>query len=464
MADIEALREKASEIGQRLKKAAASKQKIFVAGRPDADGLATVAIICKGILSNGGIFNARFMSHLSRDMLDDLANQSYDHYIFCELAGGNEREVSELMSNKAIFIGHHNPQGESDSYLSLNANSFGFDGSKEVSGAGLAYLVSREMLPHPDSAAWLSVIGALGDRQDLGTKRSLIGLNELFLQDAVHASQIEVSEELLLFGRDVKALHEAVSYTTDPFIQGLTGNKDVCLSVLTSSKLELKKSSRWRVASDLSDEERDKLLLTLASYLQVTGDSVSSMIGTVYLLKREDEHSFLKDGRDFASMLDATGRMGKPSLGITICLGDRGRALTEAERLLVEYKGQILRSLKVILSDEERLTFSDSFAFVGSEGLLSEDMIGALANTLMVVPKVREKIIVVRVATSDGKVKFSIRKGLQCPLDVDIGQVVRRVSAQCDGEGGGHKTMAGARIPSVKALEFYDRLRKEVKA
>ncbi|MEM3638002.1 MAG: DHH family phosphoesterase [Conexivisphaerales archaeon] len=464
MADIEALRKKASEIGQRLKKAASSKDSIFVAGRPDADGLATVAIICKSIFANNGIFHARFMNVLEKDELEKLSEENYSHYVFCELAGGKERQIFEVLGDKAIFIGHHNPQGDSDSFLSLNANTFGFDGSKEVSSSGLAYLISREMLPHPDSAAWLSLIGALGDRQDVGSKRSLIGLNELFLQDALNSSQVEVAEELLLFGRDVKALHEAIAYTTDPFIQGLTGNKDVCLSVLTSAKLELKKSSRWRVSSDLSNEERDKLLLTLTSYLQVTGDSISSVVGTVYLLKREDEHSFLKDARDFALLLDASGRMGRPGSGLSVCLGDRGKALTEAEKLLIDYKNQILRSIKVILSDEERLTFSDSVAVVGAEGLVDEQMAGALANALTVVPRVREKVIVLRVTTRDGMVKFSVRKGSACSLDVDVGQVVRKVSLQCDGEGGGHRTMAGARVSSVKASEFVERLRKEVKS
>src|SRR5579875_1059088 len=446
MADIEALRRKASEIGQKLKNAASSRESIFVAGRPDADGLATVAIVCKGIFANGGIFNARFLSHLGKEEIEDLSNQSYDHYVFCELAGGKEREITDVLGEKAIFIGHHNPQGDINSYLSLNANSFGFDGSKEVSGAGLAYLVSRDMLQHPDSTAWLSILGALGD-----------------MQDAVNASQVEVSEELLLFGRDVKALHEAVAYTNDPFIQGLTGNKDVCLSALTSAKLELKKSSRWRVSSDLSDEERDKLLLTLTSYLQVTGDSISSIVGTVYLLKREDEHSFLKDARDFALLLDASGRMGKPSAGLSVCLGDRGKALTEAEKLLIDYKNQLLRSLKVVLSDEERLTVSDSLAVVSAEGLADEEMAGALANALMVVPRIREKVVVVRVPAKDGTVKFSIRKGSSCPFDIDAGQIVRKVSMQCEGEGGGHRTMAGARVSSVKASEFVERLRKEVK-
>jgi len=464
MADIEALRKKASEIGQKLKKSASSRESIFVAGRPDADGLATVAIVCKGIFANGGIFNARFLNHLGREEIEDLSAQSYDRYIFCELAGGKEREISEVLGEKAVFVGHHNPQGDFDSYLSLNANTFGFDGSKEVSGAGLAYLISKDMLQHPDSTAWLSVIGALGDRQDIGTKRTLIGLNELFLQDAVNSSQIEVTEELLLFGRDVKALHEAVAYTNDPFIQGLTGNKDVCLSALTSAKLELKKSSRWRVSSDLSNEERDRLLLTLTSYLQVTGDSISSIIGTVYLLKREDEHSFLKDARDFAHLLDASGRMGKPSAGLSVCLGDRGKALTEAEKLLIDYKNQLLRSLKVVLSDEERMTLSDALAVVSAEGLADEEMAGALANALMVVPRVREKVVVVRVPTEDGMVKFSVRKGSLCSLDIDVGQIVRKISLQCEGEGGGHRTIAGARVSSVKASEFVERLRKEVKA
>lgn len=464
MADIEALRKAASNIGQKLKKAASEKESVLILGRPDSDGIAASAVLCKGIYFNGGIFNARFRAHLSKEAVESLSTEGYDHYVICELGGGREREFSEILGDKAIFIGHHNPQGEADSYISLNANSFGFDGSREVSCSGLAYLISKEMLPHPDSAAWLAIVGALGDRQDVGTKRSLVGLNELFMQDAVNSSQIEVKEELLLFGRDVKPIHEAIAYTHDPFIQGLTGNKDVCLSVLSSAKIELKKASRWKVASDLTSEERDKLLLTLSSYLQVSGDSMSSIVGTVYLLRREDEHSFLKDGRDYASLLEASARLGRASAGLSVCLGDRGKALTEAEKLLMDYKQRVLKCIRVILSDEERLSLSDSIAYVVGDGLVDESMSGSIAEALKVVPRLRDKVIILRTPVIGGVVKFSLRKGLSCQYEVDVGQVVRKISMLVDGEGGGHRTSAGARVSSVKANEFMEKIRKEVRS
>jgi single-stranded-DNA-specific exonuclease len=464
MADIEALRKAASNIGQKLKQSALSKSSVMLCGRTDADSLAAISILCKGIYANGGIFNARLYNYLSRSQLESLASDGYDQYILCELADGREEQISDILREKAIFIGHHHPQGEEGSYLSLNADSFGFDGSKEVSSAGLAYLISREMLPNPDSAAWLAVIGALGDKEDKGSKRSLLGLNELFLQDAVNAAQVEVSEDLLLFGRDVKPLHESIAYTNDPFIQGLTGNKDVCLSALTSADITLKQSSRWRVSSDLSKEEREKLLLTLTSYLEVTGDNISSIIGNAYLLRREDEHSFLKDARDFSLLLDATGRLGKASCGLSVCLGDRGKALSEAEKVLFEYKSIILKCLKVILLDEERLTSSESMVTVLGDGLVTEGMAGALTTALSVVPRLREKVILLRTAIKDGLVKFSVRKGSWCGNDINLGDAVKKVALALEGEGGGHRASAGARVSSVKATEFVERLKKALKS
>ncbi|MDG6928908.1 MAG: DHH family phosphoesterase, partial [Nitrososphaerota archaeon] len=219
MADIEALRDAASQIGQTLKEASRSKSDILMMASPEADGIASAAILCKTVFSMGGIFTARFSRYMADRDFEKLSTQGHDLLVFMEVADGREEELSRLFKGKAVFMGHHQPAEKAE--RSLNSWSFGFDGSKEVSGSGLAYLVSQSVLPNPNSAAWLAVLGALGDRQDTGAKRSLIGLNEMFVQDAVGASQLEFQEDLLLFGREVKPLHESVALTSDPYIQGL---------------------------------------------------------------------------------------------------------------------------------------------------------------------------------------------------------------------------------------------------
>ncbi|MDG6933897.1 MAG: DHH family phosphoesterase [Nitrososphaerota archaeon] len=464
MADIEGLRKAASAIARNLRKNAVEKSNVFLAGPPDCDGIASIAILCKSIFANGGLFNARFYNFLSTQEIENIADDAYDSYVFVDLAEAREKEIYEALKEKAIFIGHHDIQGEDGEYTSLNASKFGFDGSKEISGSGLAYLVSKELLPNPNSAAWLAVVGALGDRQDIGPKRSLVGLNELFVQDAIDTAQVEVREDLMLFGREVKPIHEAISYTYDPFIQGLTGNKDVCMSALASSKIELKNASKWRVSSDLSKEERDKLLLTLTSYLEVSGDNISSLLGNTYLLRREDEHSYLKDCRDFASLLDACGRLGEPGVGLSVCLGDRGRALSESERLLIEYRKSILRSVNLLLSNEDRVLFNDSLVTVTADGIISESMAGALASSLAAIPKIRERVLMLRVPVEDSLIQFSVRKGNWCSAEVDVGQSVRKIAQSMECHGGGHRVMATARVSALKASEFAERLRKELKS
>jgi single-stranded-DNA-specific exonuclease len=463
MADIDALRKTASDISRRLKKNALDKSNIFLAAPPDSDGIASLAILCKSIFANGGVFNARFYNFLSNQKIEVLAGEGYADYIFIDLAEGREKEISEALRHKTIFIDHEYTQGDEDSYVSLNANTFGFDGSKEVSGAGLAYLISKELLPNPNSAAWMAVVGALGERQDVGPRRSFVGLNDLFVQEAVDSAQIEVKEDLMLFGRDVKPIHEAISYTCDPYIQGLTGNKDVSMSTLTTTKIELKKSSRWRVSSDLSKEERDRLLLALTSYLEISGDKISSLIGNAYLLKREDEHSFLKDCRDFASLLDASGALGQPSLGLSVCLGDRGKALSESERLLIEYRNLVLRSLNVILSNEERVVFSDHMVTVTADGLVTESIAGSIILALSAVPTMRERIVMLRVPIEDSLIRYWIRKGNWCASEADVGQSTRKIARSMDCLGGGNKSSAGARVSALKASEFAEKLRRELK-
>ncbi|MEM0286715.1 MAG: DHH family phosphoesterase [Nitrososphaerota archaeon] len=465
MADIEALRSSASDIGETIKKMALSKSRILILARPDADGIASLATLCKAIFSIGGIFTARFIRFLDRKTADMLLSEGYDLYVFLELAGGKEAETYEVFGNKSVFVSHHQSQASSgiNQSQSLNAQDFGLDGSVEISGTGLVYLISQNITPNPKYSAWLTVIGALGDRQDVGVKRSLTGLNETLMQDAISSSQLEIQDDLLLFGRDVKPLHESIYLTTDPYIQGLTGNKEIALSVLSASSIELKRASRWRVLSELSPEERDKLLLLLTSYTEAAGDSISSLIGNTYLLIKEDEHSFLRDARDFAALLDATGRMGKPSVGLSVCLGDRGKALSEAEKLLIEYKQSLIKVLNMIMSLDDKLNVSDQFAICLGDGIVHEAMAGAVVKTLAVVPKFRDKVIVLRTLTSDGDVSFSVRKGNTCRSDINLGLILRQIAITLGGEGGGNRNAAGARLPASKAIEFVERLKKEVK-
>ena len=68
---------------------------------------------------------------------------------------------------------------------------------------------------------------------------------------------------------------------------------------------------------------------------------MEELIGYTYTFPREDRGSFLRDGRDFSTMLNSCGRIRKAGVGIAICMGDRNKMLKEGENILSEYRKMI---------------------------------------------------------------------------------------------------------------------------
>jgi len=432
-------------------------------GHIDADGIASMGVLARAFAQVDGVFTARAIGDVNPRLLEEISKESFDFYVFCEVGSGHVRLIEEHLNDKYLLVDHHQlTDEEKDNPKVFNVNSYGFDGARELSGAGVSYYLASNMASGARSMAWLGVVGALGDRQDQGTRRSLLGLNDQLVSEAVATDRLEVVEDLLLFGRGVRPIHESVAMTFDPYIQGLSGSKDACLAALQSAGFELKEASRWRVASELSPDEKEKLILTLTPYLEVSGDEAAGIEGTVYLLKKEDERTYLKDARDFASLLDATGRMSKAGLGIALCMGDRGAALTDAEKTLMEFRNAIVRYLHVLLSDEERVIQDGPLVQLVGDGIVQENMTGALSNALSNMPQLRGKLIVLRTITKSGEIKFSVRKGRGSFPTMNLGSVMLRSAAMAGGNGGGHDSAAGARVPAVKAGLFYEKLKSGI--
>ncbi|HVP23977.1 MAG TPA: DHH family phosphoesterase [Conexivisphaerales archaeon] len=463
MPDVEAFRRAASENGIHLKELAKQKASILMLGHIDADGIASMGVLARALAQDDGLFTARAIADVNPRLLDEVAKEGFDFYLFCEVGSGHVPLIEEHLKGKYLLVDHHQlTDEERDNPHVFNVNSYGFDGARELSGAGVSYYLASNMASGARSMAWLAVVGALGDRQDQGTKRSLLGLNEQLATEAMATGHLELVDDLLVFGRGVRPIHESVAMTFDPYIQGLSGNKDACLAALQSAGLELKEASRWRVTSELTAEEKERLVLTLTPYLEISGEQAAGITGNVYLLKKEDERTYLRDARDFASLLDATGRMNKAGLGIALCMGDRGSALTDAEKTLIEFRNTVVRYLHVLLSDEERVIQDGPLVQLVGDGIVQENMTGALSNALSNMPQLKGKLIVLRTITKSGEIKFSVRKGRGAFSSLNLGSIMLRSAAIAGGNGGGHDSAAGARVPAVKAGMFYEKLKSGV--
>ena len=78
----------------------------------------------------------------------------------------------------------------------------------------MAYLVARA-LGKTEMAA-VAVVGAVGDMQDSDGK--LHSLNREILEEACELGQMEVTNDLRLFGRQSRTLSQMLAYASDPVI------------------------------------------------------------------------------------------------------------------------------------------------------------------------------------------------------------------------------------------------------
>ncbi|MGH9878452.1 MAG: DHHA1 domain-containing protein, partial [Nitrososphaerales archaeon] len=98
------------------------------------------------------------------------------------------------------------------------------------------------------------------------------------------------------------------------------------------------------------------------------------------------------------------------------------------------------------------------------DGLVAEDMLGAVSSLLSGSPSLYGKLLFIRSKSKDGTYKFSSRKCLRCESSVNLGLVMRECAARFNGTGGGHDAAAGARVAGENVEEFIACIKENVNA
>jgi RecJ-like exonuclease len=431
----------------------------------DCDGITSGSIVTKSLIRSGAKCTVRTVNEFSKNIIEKMKSDSRQFHIITDLGGGFAKDIDEALGEDWIVVDHHQiPSEEFDNQKVINAWKYDVDGGKDVSAGGMAYLVSKALHRENTDLAWIAVVAALGDRQDQGEKKSFTGINLEIASDAKKNNQVEIDLDILLVGRETRPLPDALAFTSQPFIEGLTWNRDACLSLLNSSGIKLKDGSRWRVPAELTEDEKRALLQTISKYISTknASDILDELVGYTYTLSGEDKRSFLRDAREFSTMLNSCGRIRKAGVGISICMGDRTKMLQEGENILVEYRTFLRTYMNTLSSERWRITDNGHYLMVNGEGLVPENMTGAVSSLLGGSQKNTGKIIILRTNGEEGTIKFSSRKSTGCKSEVNLGLLMRECAARVSGVGGGHAAAAGARITKDKLDEFLDYLEKNV--
>ena len=448
-----------------------NEKEISIISHLDADGIASGSILSSALARLGAKCAIRTVSDMTLNVLEQMRYENHDFYIITDLGGGMANEFNQALDNRWAIIDHHQiPEHEisiDDNNQILNAWKYGIDGGKEISAGGMAYMVATTLDRKNKNLSPIAIVSALADRQDQGEKKSLFGLNSEIVKTAQSLRLISMDLDLMLTGRETRPIHEALAYTAFPYIEGLTWATESCYALIKNAGIKMSKNGRWRVLSEISQDEKNIILNAIAEYVVNSSKNkevniIDNLIGYTYTLINEDQRSLLRDAREFSTMLNACGRIRKAGVGIGICMGDRKDLLNEGEKIVTKYRTTLRNYISSIFVEKWRMIDNGKSVFINGEGLLAEDMLGAISSLLSGSPTLGGRLVFVRTLTNDGFYKFSCRKSLGSTSKSDLGLIMRYCSESVGGSGGGHSLAAGCKIPLAKLEEFLSAVRNAI--
>jgi single-stranded-DNA-specific exonuclease len=457
---------------EKLRATVEEGNEIAIVTHLDADGITSASIMAMALRRMGARCSVRTVSGMGPSVVEMMKADARDFYLITDLGGGWSSVLGRELGNKWLIIDHHELAEEEiitdDRRSILNPWKFGIDGGRELAAGGVAYKVAETLDFNNRDLSPIAIVSAVADRQDQGDKKSLLGLNAEILKTAQSLGLITVDLDVTLGDRETRPVHESLAFAESHYIDGLTWNKEACYLLLKNAGIKLKNDNgRWRVLAEFSYEEKTNVVQAVANFVANSDKRLSEimlddLMGYVYTLTREDKRSHLRDARGFSTMLNACGRIGRPGVGVAICMGDRSAALSVGEETISTYKATIRKNLSKIFSEKWRIADNGKSVFIIGDGILEEEILGGVSSFLSRSPSFRGRFLFVRTLTRTGIHRFSSRKCMDCKSEANLGKIMREVSEALNGQGGGHAAAAGCTIPSSKLEDFIAKIKLEI--
>ena len=443
---------------------------IFVFTHIDADGICGGAIIVDLLIRMNKPFIMRFIPQIIPGQFEEYWNQIDPRYaIFIDL--GTTGIVDLMRRTRSLKLGividHHITRPDMKIYPRIhvvNPRNFGFDGGVEVSSSVMAYLTANmysKFIPNLKRMVKCAVIGALGDSQDVGHKRRLIGLNRIVADDGVKMRMISEREDLLLIGRGIKPLYRLLAESYALEIPGVTGSYEAAMEFLVKNQIVPEgRDPEGIFLDDIPIAKKQLLKRKIIEALMVgfpgryTIESIEDMLlGTIYEFRDETIRQ-LRYARDMAILLNAAGKLKNPQVGLRILLEkDKRVALEKAMRLYDRYRAFIANALKY---SDEKIEWRGRVAIYHGVDTLTEELASTVSSILAASLSGKADVVMVTADSIGDMVKVSIRKPIQSRIS-NVYEVLRRtVDILESASGGGHESAAGAYVERSDLDRFVD--------
>ena len=395
----------------------------------DADGISAIGVIANAIKEEGGQFHTTILSRLKSEDIKKLAKEDYNLFVFSDMGSACLAKINQYIKADVIIADHHQPKDvePNKNIIHVNPHLFDIDGSKDMSGAGSAYLVVRNM--DKKHLAYIALIGAFGDMQYFN---GFSGINKLILEDALESNNLEIQEDLKIVSKTEEPIYKSLAYTLNPPLPGITGNMEGSMEFL--EKRGITSGLKFK---DLGEEEKDLLKDQL---IKINPE----IWGEVYLLPKEVPQ--LKNLEEYALLLDSCGKIKKYGLAESIILGERDKALDTALDTQRTYRKDLIKGMEWII--REGSNNMDYIQYVYSDDKVLKSVMGTIIGVGMSAKILPDDKPILSLAKLHNNIKISGRTTR--PLvdkGVDLGKALSDASVNFGGQGGGHDIAAGAIIP-----------------
>ncbi len=389
----------------------------------DVDGVCSAGIIADYLRRRGRRFHISFFRNVDREEIIKIAD-SEERVILTDMGSSL---ISELKGN-VLIVDHHQPPGDREDIIHVNSHLFGYDGSTEACASTLAYLIVGER-----RYAKYFLAGVFGDKQYLN---GLKGLNKKIADEL----SLKSEKTLPLYG----TVMDSLFYSIEPFFVGLSGMREKIEKILKSLKIKPAK-----MVDELTDEEKTKL----GSYLALNILKNSKIPDAAKLIVDLDYKIDGVSVRYLAELIDSACRTDNQSIALGYILGSE-EDFENMEILRREYRGNVVKAMYSMLSN---LFEGKHIQYFYAEDSYLTSTLATIGSIYLLDPnKVTVGIHIGKKVSVSARVHKSMAK------KINIGEILKKISAELGGAGGGHSVAAGATIPVEKEKEFLKRLDEEI--
>ena len=419
---------RASEATNMLKEHIEKDAVIRIISHNDADGISAAAVVANALAEENVQFHTTIVPRLKQDMVNQLRSEKYDLFIFSDM-GSQFIEDFNTYKHDVIVADHHqvNEAEAESNVVHINPHLFEIDGSKDLSGAGSAYLAIRDL--DKKHLAYYALVGAFGDMQG---QEGFTGMNKMILDDAIESGNLEIHEGLKIVSKTTEPIFKSLAYTFSPALPGISGDLDGAREFL--ERMNLSYGIKF---TDMEDEEKDLLKDALVSINP-------GIFGNCYTVAKESP--MLRDLEEYSYILDACGKNKKQGLGLSIALGEKDQALDAALKLQRQYRDQIVKGLEWI--KKEGAQQLNAIQYLYSEDKVLKSVMGTIASIGLSVELLDDSKPVIGLSRLHNDIKISGRTTREMvSKGVNLGKALQDSSNNFGGTGGGHDIAAGAMIP-----------------